>query len=163
SVLRVLHRHHARGGERRPVARVGLGTARRRRADDRALPAERRDLRSDHRAVLTHPGRHGVQESAGMRNAVAWAVLGLSTALWAAGWARATAPPSPPPPPPRATATAEPVKVTILSTMLADKGIGEWGFAALVEVGGRPILFDTGAHPDVVLRNAAEMKIDLAP
>jgi 7,8-dihydropterin-6-yl-methyl-4-(beta-D-ribofuranosyl)aminobenzene 5'-phosphate synthase len=46
--------------------------------------------------------------------------------------------------------------------MLADRGIGEWGFAALVEVDGRPILFDTGAHPDVVLRNAAEMKIDLA-
>jgi 7,8-dihydropterin-6-yl-methyl-4-(beta-D-ribofuranosyl)aminobenzene 5'-phosphate synthase len=57
---------------------------------------------------------------------------------------------------------AHAVKVTILSTMLADKGIGEWGFAALVEVDGRPILFDTGARPETVLRNAAEMKIDLA-
>jgi 7,8-dihydropterin-6-yl-methyl-4-(beta-D-ribofuranosyl)aminobenzene 5'-phosphate synthase len=53
-------------------------------------------------------------------------------------------------------------KVTILSTMLADKGIGEWGFSALVEVDGHRILFDTGARPDTVLRNAEEMKIDLA-
>jgi len=29
------------------------------------------------------------------------------------------------------------LKVTILSTMLADEGIGEWGFAALVEADGR--------------------------
>ena len=29
----------------------------------------------------------------------------------------------------------ESLKVTILSTMLADRGIGEWGFAALVEAG----------------------------
>ncbi len=53
-------------------------------------------------------------------------------------------------------------KVTILSTMLADKGIGEWGFAALVEVNGHAILFDTGARPDTVLKNAAEMHIDLS-
>ena len=29
------------------------------------------------------------------------------------------------------------LKVTILSTMLADQGIGEWGFSALVEADGR--------------------------
>ena len=28
------------------------------------------------------------------------------------------------------------LKVTILSTMLADEGIGEWGFSALVEADG---------------------------
>jgi 7,8-dihydropterin-6-yl-methyl-4-(beta-D-ribofuranosyl)aminobenzene 5'-phosphate synthase len=54
------------------------------------------------------------------------------------------------------------LKITTLSTMLADVGIGEWGYSALVEVDGRKILFDTGAHPDVVLRNAAEMGIDLS-
>lgn len=54
------------------------------------------------------------------------------------------------------------LKITTLSTMLADTGIGEWGYSALVEVDGRKILFDTGAHPDVVLRNAAEMGIDLS-
>jgi hypothetical protein len=40
--------------------------------------------------------------------------------------------------------------ITILSTMLADEGFGEWGFAALVEVDGRRLLFDTGANEDTV-------------
>ena len=57
---------------------------------------------------------------------------------------------------------AKEAKVTILSTMLADEGIGEWGFAALVEVDGHKVLFDTGARPETVLRNAEEMKIDLS-
>ena len=54
------------------------------------------------------------------------------------------------------------LKITILSTMLADAGIGEWGFAALVEVDGRRILYDTGARPRTVLENARELKIDLS-
>jgi 7,8-dihydropterin-6-yl-methyl-4-(beta-D-ribofuranosyl)aminobenzene 5'-phosphate synthase len=55
------------------------------------------------------------------------------------------------------------VNVRILSTMLADdQGFGEWGFAALVEADGHRILFDTGAHPDTVLRNLAALKIDIA-
>jgi 7,8-dihydropterin-6-yl-methyl-4-(beta-D-ribofuranosyl)aminobenzene 5'-phosphate synthase len=46
--------------------------------------------------------------------------------------------------------------------MLADRAeLGEWGFAALVEADGHRILFDTGAHTDVVLRNAESLKIDL--
>ena len=54
------------------------------------------------------------------------------------------------------------LKVTVLSTMLADGDeLGEWGFAALVECDGRKILFDTGAKTDVVLKNAQTMKIDL--
>src|SRR6478672_1387407 len=54
------------------------------------------------------------------------------------------------------------VKVTVLSTMLADGDeLGEWGFAALVEVDGHRILFDTGEHSDVVLKNARSLKIDL--
>ena len=54
------------------------------------------------------------------------------------------------------------LKVTILSTMLADQAaVGEWGFSALVEVDGHRILFDTGNHPDVVLRNARSLDIDL--
>ena len=62
-------------------------------------------------------------------------------------------------------ATPHPVqnlKITILSTMLADDGIGEWGFAALVEVDGTPLLIDTGARPQTVLQNARELKIDLS-
>ena len=54
------------------------------------------------------------------------------------------------------------LKVTILSTMLADDGIGEWGFAALVEADGHKILYDTGARPNTVLENAHELKIDLS-
>jgi 7,8-dihydropterin-6-yl-methyl-4-(beta-D-ribofuranosyl)aminobenzene 5'-phosphate synthase len=54
------------------------------------------------------------------------------------------------------------LKVTILSTMLAEAGMGEWGFAALVEADGRRILFDTGLHPETVLQNARELGIDLS-
>ena len=50
----------------------------------------------------------------------------------------------------------------LLSTMLAEEGIGEWGFAALVELGTRRILFDTGARPDTVWKNAQELGIDLS-
>jgi 7,8-dihydropterin-6-yl-methyl-4-(beta-D-ribofuranosyl)aminobenzene 5'-phosphate synthase len=53
--------------------------------------------------------------------------------------------------------------VRLLSTMLtADEGYGEWGFAALVVADGHRILFDTGAHPDTVLRNARDLHIDLS-
>jgi 7,8-dihydropterin-6-yl-methyl-4-(beta-D-ribofuranosyl)aminobenzene 5'-phosphate synthase len=59
-------------------------------------------------------------------------------------------------------AQVETLKVTILSTMLADEGIGEWGFAALVESDGHRILVDTGARPETVLSNARELKVDLS-
>src|SRR4029079_18855222 len=52
--------------------------------------------------------------------------------------------------------------ITILSTMLADRGVGEWGFAALVEADGRRILYDTGNRPETVLNNARELGIDLS-
>jgi 7,8-dihydropterin-6-yl-methyl-4-(beta-D-ribofuranosyl)aminobenzene 5'-phosphate synthase len=55
------------------------------------------------------------------------------------------------------------LKITILSTMLADgKELGEWGFSALVEADGHRILFDTGAHTDVVLKNAQSLGVDLS-
>ena len=67
-----------------------------------------------------------------------------------------------------ALGSAEParaVKVTVLSTMLAGnpgRGIGEWGFAALLEVDGRRLLLDTGERPETVLQNAGELGIDLS-
>lgn len=83
--------------------------------------------------------------------------------------AQTTAPPSRPTglraggtSPEAATATVRSLKITILSTMVADEGIGEWGFAALVEADGNRILYDTGARPTTVLENARELKIDLA-
>ena len=57
------------------------------------------------------------------------------------------------------------LRITVLSTMLAgelNKGIGEWGFAALVEVDGRRLLFDTGQRPSTVHHNARELGIDLS-
>jgi len=53
-------------------------------------------------------------------------------------------------------------RIVILSTMLAEEGIGEWGFAALVEADGQRILFDTGSQPEIVLRNAREMNLSLS-
>ena len=46
--------------------------------------------------------------------------------------------------------------------MLSDEGIGEWGFAALVEADGHRILVDTGAKPDTVLSNLRSLHIDLS-
>lgn len=54
------------------------------------------------------------------------------------------------------------LEIKILSTMLADEGFGEWGFAALVEVDGRRILFDTGANEDTVQRNLKVLGLDLS-
>ena len=37
----------------------------------------------------------------------------------------------------------------------------DWGFAALVEIGGRRILFDTGNNPDVFAQNVKAAGVDL--
>src|ERR1700686_945916 len=67
-------------------------------------------------------------------------------------------------PAPNAPAQIHALKVTLLSTMLAGSttGMGEWGFSALIEADGHRILLDTGAHPDTVLQNAHDLKIDLS-
>src|SRR3982750_2583642 len=72
-----------------------------------------------------------------------------------------------PPPSPQVTAA----RILILSTMLAGavavspqgaQLLGEWGFSALIEANGRRFLFDTGAHPDAVLKNAEALGVDLS-
>ena len=80
-------------------------------------------------------------------------VVVLATGLAAAGSSEGAA---------AAPARVRSLKITILSTMVADQGIGEWGFAALVEADGNRILYDTGARPGTVLQNARELKVDLA-
>ena len=95
-----------------------------------------------------------------------WCALALlaSTVPVAAASRAASAPVRPAAGAP-ARATVSKLKVTVLSTMLAgnpDKGIGEWGYAALIDVDGTRYLFDTGARPDVVLHNAKELGVDLA-
>jgi len=64
----------------------------------------------------------------------------------------------------RTPAQIHALKVTVLSTMLVGgtTGLGEWGFSALVEADGHRVLLDTGAHPDTVLQNARDLKIDLS-
>ena len=54
------------------------------------------------------------------------------------------------------------LQIRILSTMLAETGIGEWGFAAMVEADGHRILFDAGTRPDTVIENAKALRVDLA-
>jgi 7,8-dihydropterin-6-yl-methyl-4-(beta-D-ribofuranosyl)aminobenzene 5'-phosphate synthase len=60
------------------------------------------------------------------------------------------------------------LKITVLSTQVVgdpnplNPEIGEWGFSALVEADGHRILMDTGAHPETVLENARDLKIDLS-
>jgi 7,8-dihydropterin-6-yl-methyl-4-(beta-D-ribofuranosyl)aminobenzene 5'-phosphate synthase len=53
-------------------------------------------------------------------------------------------------------------RITILSTQLADDGIGEWGFSALLEADGHRVLIDTGERPTTVLENARELHLDLS-
>lgn len=61
------------------------------------------------------------------------------------------------------TTVVSDLKVTTLSTMLTElRGVGEWGYSALIEADGHTILFDTGERPDTVLRNAEELGIDLS-
>jgi 7,8-dihydropterin-6-yl-methyl-4-(beta-D-ribofuranosyl)aminobenzene 5'-phosphate synthase len=63
------------------------------------------------------------------------------------------------------TPRASQVKLTVLSTMLvgnANAGIGEWGFAAAPGSGRPPTPHDTGARAETVLKNAIELKVDLA-
>jgi 7,8-dihydropterin-6-yl-methyl-4-(beta-D-ribofuranosyl)aminobenzene 5'-phosphate synthase len=79
-------------------------------------------------------------------------ITGLSVSIGPVG-----APPAEPP-----LHKVASLKITILSTMLAEEGMGEWGFSALVEADGRRVLFDTGLHPETVLQNARELGIDLS-
>jgi 7,8-dihydropterin-6-yl-methyl-4-(beta-D-ribofuranosyl)aminobenzene 5'-phosphate synthase len=63
----------------------------------------------------------------------------------------------------RAAAEPPPARVTVLydafgkdTTMTKD-----WGYAALVEIGGKRILFDTGNDPGILARNAKAKGVDL--
>ena len=67
---------------------------------------------------------------------------------------------------PREPHPVKTLKVTLLSTMLADAPkthdqVGEWGFAALLESDGHKILIDTGAQPETVRMNARSLHVDL--
>ncbi len=92
------------------------------------------------------------------------------TTMRCEGPAAACVPPEPipamlaPPTGTRQGSVVSKLKVTVLSTMVTGglAGVGEWGFAALVEADGRRLLIDTGARAETVLKNAAELGIDLS-
>jgi 7,8-dihydropterin-6-yl-methyl-4-(beta-D-ribofuranosyl)aminobenzene 5'-phosphate synthase len=87
-----------------------------------------------------------------MRVPLSVRALVLVLALWPVALSAAQSPPE----------RIRSLKVLVLSTMLAElRSFGEWGFAALVEADDRRLLFDTGSHPDTVLRNARELGVDL--
>ena len=60
-------------------------------------------------------------------------------------------------------AHAPPARVTILYDAFGDRAGLErdWGFAALIEYGGRRILFDTGNDGEVFARNVRALNVDL--
>lgn len=68
-----------------------------------------------------------------------------------------------------AARSADALEITVLSTMLSDaidddaySSFGEWGFSSLVEIGESKLLYDTGYHPDLVLRNSEKLGIELS-
>ena len=81
------------------------------------------------------------------------AVLALLSAVYAA-----------PNPQAEATSTPEKAQVTILYDAFGKPSAmqKDWGFAALVEYGGKRILFDTGDNPDILASNAKAKGVDLS-
>lgn len=61
------------------------------------------------------------------------------------------------------TLAQEPSRVTILYDAFGSQAAlkKDWGFAALVEYGGKRILFDTGNNGAIFAQNVRELKIDL--
>jgi 7,8-dihydropterin-6-yl-methyl-4-(beta-D-ribofuranosyl)aminobenzene 5'-phosphate synthase len=81
--------------------------------------------------------------------------LRVASLLLVAGWATAVTSP--------VLAAAEKAQITVLydafgtsSTMTKD-----WGFSALVEYGGKRILFDTGNNAEIFARNVKAKGVDL--
>jgi 7,8-dihydropterin-6-yl-methyl-4-(beta-D-ribofuranosyl)aminobenzene 5'-phosphate synthase len=65
---------------------------------------------------------------------------------------------------PRASASPPKPQITVLYDAFGkDPAMQkDWGYAALVEYGGKRILFDTGNSPDVLTRNAKARNVDLS-
>ncbi|HET7469208.1 MAG TPA: MBL fold metallo-hydrolase [Gemmatimonadales bacterium] len=62
-----------------------------------------------------------------------------------------------------AAASPPVARITILYDAFGDRAglTPDWGFAALVEYGGRRILFDTGNDGEIFARNVRALKVDL--
>jgi 7,8-dihydropterin-6-yl-methyl-4-(beta-D-ribofuranosyl)aminobenzene 5'-phosphate synthase len=82
-----------------------------------------------------------------MSRSLVWLALAVIPAV-----AGATPPRQPPP-----------ARVTILYDAFGDRPdlTRDWGFAALIEYGGKRVLFDTGNNADIFGRNVRALKLDL--
>src|SRR5690242_19105858 len=65
---------------------------------------------------------------------------------------------------PMASADPSKAQITILYDAFGKDSAmqKDWGYAALVEYGGKRILFDTGNNPEVLAQNAKAKSIDLS-
>jgi 7,8-dihydropterin-6-yl-methyl-4-(beta-D-ribofuranosyl)aminobenzene 5'-phosphate synthase len=65
---------------------------------------------------------------------------------------------------PAAQANPKKAQITILYDAFGKPSAMEkdWGFAALIEYGGKRILFDTGDNPDILAKNAKAKGVDLS-
>ena len=66
--------------------------------------------------------------------------------------------------PPAASADSTKAQITVLYDAFGKASAmqKDWGYAALIEYGGKRILFDTGNNPDVLAQNARAKGVDLA-
>src|SRR6266478_4078945 len=64
----------------------------------------------------------------------------------------------------RTASTAEPARITVLYDAFGKNAAmaRDWGYAALVEINGKRILFDTGNDPGILARNAKARGADVA-
>lgn len=71
---------------------------------------------------------------------------------------------SPSPSSPAASADATKAQITVLYDAFGKASAmqKDWGYAALVEYGGKRILFDTGNNPEILAQNARAKGVDLA-
>jgi 7,8-dihydropterin-6-yl-methyl-4-(beta-D-ribofuranosyl)aminobenzene 5'-phosphate synthase len=85
-------------------------------------------------------------------------VISWSATLLLVGFATTTAAA------PAATTDAAKAQITILYDAFGTPSVmqRDWGYAALIEYGGKRILFDSGNNPDILAQNAKAKNIDLS-
>ena len=91
----------------------------------------------------------------GMRTLLSWSCLVSTTLCAPSAWAAADAPP--------ATSEAHKTEITILYDAFGKSPTmkKDWGFSALIEYGGKRILFDTGNNSDIFAQNVKAKGVDL--
>lgn len=101
---------------------------------------------------------HNVDTQEDAMTAYSPAVSRSTVILLLVGWAMTTSTTS------LANAGATKPQITILYDAFGKDSVmqKDWGYAALVEYGGKRILFDTGNNPEVLAQNAKAKTIDLS-